>query len=429
MLTEHIYNNKTRIFIFLLTLVSIFSFILFLNIRTPLVGDDFTYMYIFSTTDKVETLPDIIQSQYNHYKNWGGRVIVHGIAQALLLLPSLPADIINSLAFVALILLIYFLINHKKPLSISLLLGIFLLIWFLEPFAETVLWITGSANYMWGTILVLAFLLIYSTYRNQNNNIFAAIGIFIFGIIAGWTNENTGAGLIVMIMLFLLYYKKQQWNVPVWAYTGLIGVLIGYTVMIAAPGNAVRASASNSEISLFILTYRFFKYSITFITTLGLLNVAFSILFYIIYKQKKENYRQILFKSLIFEIGTFIAVYSMLLSPSFPDRAWFGVITYNIIAVGILLINADLLIIRNIKYGCIISGLLFFISSCYKAIPDVIRTERIHLERNKKIEENKGTGKTIYFTPYQNATKYSLSDPYYAIPMISILYGVKVEYK
>lgn len=429
MLNKYIFDRRIRIFIFLLTLVSIFSFILFLNIRTPMMGDDFTYAYIFSTTNKLENLSDIIQSQYNHYKNWGGRVIVHAVAQVLLLLPPLSADIINSLAFVALLILIYLFINYKNPLNTSLFIGIFLLMWFLTPFGETVLWITGSANYMWGIMLILAFLFIYSNYKNQKINVFVSIAIFIFGIIAGWTNENTGASLIVMIILFLLYYKKQKWDIPLWAYSGLAGVLIGYIFMIAAPGNTVRAGTLNSEITLHILVYRFLKYSYTFITTIGILNFAYIVLFYIVYKEKKENYKQVLLKSLIFEIGTFASIYSMLLSPSFPDRAWFGVITYNIIAVGILLAFIDNLIIRYVKYGFIGVGLLVFILNSYKVLDDIFTVEKIHIERNRKIIDNKGTGKTIYFTPYENKTKYSLSDPYYAVPMVSILYEVKIEYK
>ena len=47
--------------------------------------------------------------------------------------------------------------------------------------------------------------MIYSTF-SQLNALFYSI---LIGFFAGWTNENSGGAMILLIMLFLLYYKFQ----------------------------------------------------------------------------------------------------------------------------------------------------------------------------------------------------------------------------
>ena len=52
---------------------------LWLNIITPLSGDDLIYQTIYGTGTRIRSFHDIIQSQINHYRMWGGRSVVHFI--------------------------------------------------------------------------------------------------------------------------------------------------------------------------------------------------------------------------------------------------------------------------------------------------------------------------------------------------------------
>lgn len=427
-------NKNLKLLLFSLLLILIFVLMLFLNIKTPLLGDDLTYSFIFNSTDKITSLKDIFDSQYEHYYTWGGRSVVHAIAQLLLTLSPLTMDVINSLAFIFLILLIYKHINHKKPLSISLLAGIFLLVWFLEPFAETVLWITGSANYLWGTVIILAFLLPFRLYDNKKSkslfiSAFKVIFMFTAGIITGWTNENTVAGLIVIVLLFMIYYHKfAKWNIPLWAYTGLAGVLIGYAIMIAAPGNAVRAEGT--ETNLFLVSYRILRHTQAFINMLGILNLILIILLTVLIKDKKENYKTIALKACIYGLGTLAGIYVMIFSPAFPERAWFGVIVFNIITLGILAVNIEYPILRYIKYGFVSLGLLSFAFNFFDVYKDVTMVAEIAKEREALILEAKKEGKTeVIFEPYQVNTKYAVADATYGEPSLTKYYQITIKYK
>lgn len=426
-------NKNLRLFLFSFSLLFIFTLLLYLNIKTPLLGDDLTYTFIFNSSEKVTNIKDIFYSQYEHYYTWGGRSVVHTIAQLLLMLDPLVSDIINSIAFVFLILLAYIHINHKKTFSVSLLVGIFLLIWFLEPFAETILWITGSANYMWGTIIILLFLLPYRMYnderkRSMSVSILQSLGMLLGGIVAGWTNENTAAGMILMAVLFTINYRVQKKRIPIWAYIGIIGAIIGYLLMIAAPGNAVRATGT--ETNLFLILYRTLRHTQALINIIGFLTLAYIVLAFYIAKQQLNDYKQIILKSAIYQIGTLASIYIMVFSPAFPERAWFGVIVFSIIALGVLLSHIQKPTVHSIKYSFICLGLLAFAFNFYDVYKDVNNVAQIMNDRVELILKSKKEGKDIVILePYRTKTKYAISDPTYAGPSLTVYYGIEIKYK
>lgn len=418
---------------FSLFIFFIFLTILTLNILTPLIGDDFVYSFVYQTNHKLSSLYDIIESQSLHYTKWGGRTIVHFIDQLILYnYNPLKADIINSIAYTVLIIVAYLHITAKKTFNVNLLVVIFCLMWFIQPvFAETTLWITGSCNYLFGTLIILLFLLPYRLYKNAQQNSYIQIALniilMIAGVIAGWTNENTAAAMIVMIISFIYYYKSLKWNIPLWAYAGLTGAVIGYILMIAAPGNFVRASEAPS-LSAFLIIYRLLNYTQRFIIYLGLLNLGIMVC-YIIYKNtldqnKKQDFKYII----IYIIGVFISIYTMLASPSFPARAWFGTICFNIIAFGIMyqqLCYRDKLI-KKIKTTVFIGSILIFAASYYDAFKDVSNISNIWKEREIIIAEKKKLGESsVTFREYQAKTKFGLGDTYYALPYISKYYEIE----
>ena len=427
-------NKKKKISLFALLLGGIFFLLFYLNIKTPTLGDDLSYSFIYNTTERIGGIGDIITSQINHYYLWGGRSVVHFIAQLLLLLPPLLMDAINALAFCIFLFLIYKHINPDKGSSPSLFVCIFLLVWFLMPFAETILWITGSANYMWGTMLILSFLLIYRLYNNsQQRNLFFSIMqaciMLTCGVICGWTNENIAAAMLLIAALSIASYRKNGWKIPIWAYAGIVGALIGYFVMIFAPGNAIRAEGTKTD--AFLLGYRFFRHTQSLLNQLGMLNVVYIILVFIFLKESpdKKN-RKILMTSLAYMAGALVGVYVMILSPSFPARAWFGVITLNIIALGILIINIKIPFIRNAKYGFIMLGILAFMLNLFDVYKDTNNISSIYSKRIELIVQAKNDGKdVIVIEPYRNRTKYTIEDPLYSEPSMSKYYDIEVKYK
>lgn len=420
--------------LFVLVLCLIFPFILFLNIKTPLIGDDFVYSFIYQTQSRLTSINDIFESQYLHYYKWGGRSIVHFITQMLLLTDSsLIIDIINSLGFITFILIVHYHIIGRLKNSISILIISFSLTWFLQPvFAETILWITGSSNYLWGTLIILLFLLPYRLYGNNNKysllkDITFSLLMFIGGVIAGWTNENTAAAMIVMVACFILYYKHSN-KAPIWMYAGLIGAIIGYVIMIAAPGNFARAEGTS--ISPFLVTYRVLNYTQRFVNYLGLLNLGIALLMLIYIKFNANNRKATLSYICVYFIGVFISIYIMVASPGFPARAWFGTITFNIIAFGILYNKVDTFIplVKQAKYCFLIFCVISFMASFYDAYKDVKAINNIWEERMLIIAEKKNDKATsVVFKEYQARTKFGLGDTPYALPYMSLYYGIDFQ--
>ena len=152
--------------------------------------------------------------------------------------------------------------------------------------------------------------------------------MFILGILAGWTNENTAFGLIIIILGFLIKEKYEKKKIGKDKIMGLIGTIIGFIIMIAAPGNYIRSEyfIDNDPLIIKLIkrTLNITSASINYLLPLIILLIIFITIN--IYKKKKFN-----IPMLIFIIGSFFTIYAMCLSPFFPPRAYFGTIVFAII--------------------------------------------------------------------------------------------------
>lgn len=379
-------KNKIKIIIILSL---IFFIILILNCLTPIISDDFGYSFNLDK-ERLSSIKDIINFQIVHYKMWGGRSVAHTLVQLFLMLPKTIFNICNSIVFTILIYLTYYLSKNKdKPIELLL---IFLLIYFITPvLGQDILWLTGSCNYLFTTTIILFFLSCYKKNDIKDNKI-SILFIFIIGIISGWTNENTSFGLITILTLFLINKRIEKQTISKWQISGLIGNIIGFLILILSPGNYIRKDTYNEEIALLN------KLLNNFITcTKGLYNnyliilIIFIILISIyIYKNKKIN-----IDSIIYMIGSIISIYSMILSPAFPERSWFGIIVFGIISIMILVND---LIEEKIYYYILIDIVLIlsllFIPDYIKLVKStnelrVVWKDRIDYINNKKIDKYK----------------------------------------
>ncbi|MFV0418234.1 MAG: DUF6056 family protein [Dysgonomonas sp.] len=426
--------NKTRYSIFwIIAVLACFSVLLFLNILTPFISDDFAYFFIYGEQARVASIGDVIQSQVNHYYQWGGRSVVHFIAQVLLMLPSYIADILNTLVYLAYAYLIYLHIKGRGCDSISLFILINLAVWFLQPvIGDTILWITGSANYLWGTTLILVFLLPYRFYNGINRSrlreIIVFLGLFVFGIIAGWTNENTAGAMILIAVFFIFHYRSQGWKIPVWSISGLVGGIIGFAFMILAPGNLERAGEA-SGLSLYILAYRLFNSTLTFFYYNGAA-ILLSVLLLVLYRWFPKREQDALVKvSLIYTIAAVAAVYAMLLSPTFPRRALFGVVTYLIIGMGVLFYNLDFKhkFLRQIRLSVIVVGLVCFLFTFYIATKEISIYRHMVETREVAIEEAKTQGvDSCEFERYNGGIYIHGEDPF-SEKLMTRYYGIDIK--
>lgn len=303
---------------------------------------------------------------------------------------------------------------NKKEYPIILLL-IHLCLWFVVPaFGQDCLWLIGSCNYLWTTTIILLFLYLFRTSK-RNDNLFKSIGFLLLGIIAGWTNENTAFGLIVVTVGILLISKfEYKEKITKWKISGLVGTIVGFVILIIAPGNYVRNSLVNDNTFIVVkLIGRILNDTVSMINVLKPLFVLMIVLFtiYIYYKKKIDKYFYVFFSASI------LSVYAMVLSPTFPERAWFGIVVFMVISVFNLLINIVSIkkVIKYILVDSVIILFIIYVEQFIVAFGEIRQLNSVWSYRSEYIERQKS--KKIYdikLTPFvcndKHSPAYGLAD-------------------
>ena len=163
----------------------------FYNMFTPYMSDDLLF-------DKAahQSLGDIFREEYISYMTHSGRSVLQVIMRVFMICPKVVFDVGNSLCYVGTMLLVYWNIKAKKEYDVLLYVLINLCTWiFCVDFPQTMLWVTGACNYLWGIFIILGFISIYRYFLEKGteikSKIWAGISLFVTGVLAGWCNENT----------------------------------------------------------------------------------------------------------------------------------------------------------------------------------------------------------------------------------------------
>ena len=352
----------------LIILAFIFVLILILNMNTEFVTDDFIYQFVFenryptNSTRWLSSPLDLFGSMFNHWKLWGGRIPVHFLLQFAFLLGKPFFNVFNSIMFLVFGYLIYKHINNKS-LNIPVLVLIYTVVFLFVPQpGSTIFWKSGSANYLWSSVFLLSMTLIYKKEFDKkgtikNNKLYAFL-LFIFGIFAGWLNENSGCALIVLLILFIVYYKYKNNIIPKWSVSGLIGSIIGYILLLSSPGNFIRAremypmTSYNSKTIIDGL-FRLTRLSCLYIFPIIIVTIVTCCLIF----SKKKNIKMyinqygIQFAFIVFSI---ISIYSLVLSPASPERCWMFAFTYLLIVSGLNIYY----LMNDKKYGQLINKII-----------------------------------------------------------------------
>lgn len=343
----------------ILAFTGIYLFLFFLNYLHPMsFGDDYLYsfiwqgkpMYVPISEDavRVSSWHDLFISQWSHYFTWSGRTVAHVLAQFFLWVGKDVFNFFNALAGVVLIAEIYWCIN-KGRVSLSFEPGtvcwIFFVLWAFTPgFSPVFFWLTAACNYLWTNLILLAFLLpyirkYYSFNKKATDSIISTFIMFLAGIIAGWTNENTVCWVILILLLFLVIYRKRK-GVEVWMYAGVTGLLIGYSLLMFAPGNMARMQAEHGtdwtvlqalpENARMFLVVLFFQLLLWYFISRSLYSLKNTRITRAVIK------KEILLVKVLCVLALGMSAI-MLLSPTYPPRSSFPGTVLLVIASGILL--------------------------------------------------------------------------------------------
>ncbi|EBP9905167.1 hypothetical protein AXK62_22975, partial [Salmonella enterica subsp. enterica] len=137
---KHQISNK---YIYFSVCVIFFSVIYVLNYYTPLQSDDYGYAILGYN----------LEAHLHHYLTWSGRIVADFISPTLLLINNkFLIAAIQTLGVLLVLLLISKFDNKAKRLYI---LSVISIVFFLShpSFGQSNLWIVGSANYLWTSVL------------------------------------------------------------------------------------------------------------------------------------------------------------------------------------------------------------------------------------------------------------------------------------
>lgn len=244
---------KDKFIIFITAIIAICYYIM--NCLTPYNQDDFVYMHICGDENMsfVTSVSDIISSQVWHYSNVNGRFLVHFVEQFFAGIAGKPLfNILNTLVYVLLIWQIFRLITRhigSKTLIISnLLLFLFLssILFFSFP-GQTMLWMAGSVNYQWAmAVLLIVINVFFKSSLKESDNGFGCylkhFFLFLFAIIAGWTQEGIVIPIIGALIVWLIVHRS---GITISRVIILVGLLFGVLLIVISPGTINRIASSN----------------------------------------------------------------------------------------------------------------------------------------------------------------------------------------
>lgn len=405
-ITIFLNKNQKKIF-----LVLIFASMLILNFLTPLLADDYSYGLNLNGK-RISSIMDIFDYQVWHYFNWGGRTIAHTLAQTFLIFSKAIFNVLNSFIYTVLIYLIYLhgKLNRKNKDCPYILLLIHLVLWFTIPvFGQSFIWLIGSCNYLWTTVIILYFLWLYRK-NSLSEKWYNLLLMFILGLLAGWTNENTSAGLIVILVFSLIINKVETKKIELskTRLFGIIGTLIGFVIMICAPGNYIRSAEFKDDTFIII---KIIKRALDITNNLENIVLPLLIVIIILISLKVYHKKKIEKELYTFILGGFAAIYAMVLSPTFPERAWTGAIIFFVIAIVMLIYDLDTI---NRLYKFILVDFCIILSIIY--VGQYINTARDinYLRRtwNDRIDIINESNKDKIFEFYKYET-YNSKNPAY----------------
>ncbi len=389
-----------------------------LNVLTTFRSDDFNYHYSFADGTRISSFMEVVKSQAAHYKVMNGRIPAHFLMQFFTIYGKPVFNVVNTIVYIFFILLVLYMIKKSWKVNPLTFMTMFVVMWFYLPaFGSTVLWMDGSFNYLWTTVICL---LVFLPYRNPKLFDYK-VNQFIFpivGLIAGWCSETTSAGIVFFQFWFILYwmYKKRPHVIPY--IITMLTSFAGYCLMTFAPGQMQRLDrVSGGEIPILKNMYHFIvtmgtRYYIEIFVFILLISISI-----FLNRNKELNYLAVLFF-----MTAVLAACTLIMAgiQNINERTYFGIETLIVIAMGILIKNIfedQLSTFQKMNLAYVIILVPLFLINYRAAYVDVRRTHNEYTKREAYIEELKSKGEKELNLKAINST--NDHSPYYLTPDLS----------
>jgi hypothetical protein len=364
-------------YITLLFFVYILSFIIVINFKTPLIGEDFALSIPYSHKnenlyEKVSLISNKIVVQST---NWNARL---GEQLAIIFL-AFNKSFFRILNIIVTFIFFYLILTYAKGdfpsinptffFLITLQISIFLLI---PKVGDILFWITVASNYLWGVSILILFLLPYRLWYSgkdmfENASIMLRFLFIPLTVLAGMTNENTVIAVILMIIAGFIFAKKgffKTMPTPRWYWQNMAFLLVGYGYLILSPSTKRRrgyylelfGTQNEGIIDYLSKSINVLQHYIVSSKNLIILIVIFTLLFLILTKwygwnlskKSKDN----LVVSLILTFCSFVSVAVLIAAPYLESRSllfnWFFLFVFFTIIIIELYSQKRILILLTI---------------------------------------------------------------------------------
>lgn len=219
-----------------------------LNAISPGLRDDFTYKYMykapgynFDYSHPIQNIADIVQSQIPHYLNWGGRAIVHILAQLFCGIIGKPIyDVLAAIIFgVWMIPFGRLCVSCKmdKVHSLPMAMSCTLVFWLFT--GEPMVFYNGltfGLNYLYTSMMCLWFAFFFI--KIQKGTVSKKWYFLPFwGFFAAWGHEVYTIGTATLISIWALINFRKLTRIQ---FVSLFAFYIGSVFVVFAPGNFAR---------------------------------------------------------------------------------------------------------------------------------------------------------------------------------------------
>jgi len=308
----------------IISLAFIYALTAFISLHVPMNSDDYAY-----------SLRDLsLDSAIGHYMEWSGRIVSDFISTSLLtLFPRSVYLAINALILPA---MAFFMAKAasaagNRSVSPAVIVFIFLLYFVANPsLGQTTFWIVGSANYLWTNMFISAYIAFSIWIQNADKRQpFMIVMLFILSVLAGCSNENTAAVVVLVSACILAIEQKRKI-----AFVGLVGSVIGAAILLLSPGNVERAKTVPEWYDLPFATRMLTHFTERLPEVMGSywqIYLAIVILL-IVSSMSGLSDRRSLAYCLIFSIAAVLANVAFAFSPGMPERAWNGGFCFMLMA-------------------------------------------------------------------------------------------------
>ena len=213
-------------------LVVAFAVMLVMNALTTFKEDDMAFTLIEGVWTPMRSFADLLQSHLTHYTGTNGRLaeLVPELFGGLL--GKAAFNVCNALVFVLLAHLVSRLATGRR--SLLALSAFFAIVGTCYPVpGETMLWMAGSANYMWAITLSLLLVAVLQRAQGRPLGWGKALLWLLFGFVAGGFNEATSLGFLGG---FLMYYAFNYRLFDRRAVVMMMGYALGIMLIVLSPG-------------------------------------------------------------------------------------------------------------------------------------------------------------------------------------------------